>query len=455
MSEPRSITEPIKPDWRTYHPARVRLQRTSPHPAGRRILWTLLAMLAFLLNWSYWGRLDIIATAEGRLMPAGRLKIIQPADAGVVKDILIKEGDHVHGGQILMRMEGLETEADVLKLLHERIRADLTLQRIQAELSGAQFTPDKDVPHSLAREAVSHYQASRQALTANLAEEEARLTKAQKELAAARQRKVGLSAVLPYYRKQEQSLTRLATKGLSSQFKADDRRRERIEKEQELATEEHLIDSVQAAIALSQKKLDSIRAQHILELREQQEKVSARLEQLELDIRKQQHRESQLALRAPQAGVIKELATHTVGTVVQPGTILASLIPVDTRLQAEVWLSNADIGFVHQGQPVKLKLAAFPFQKYGMLEGRVSYISADAQSMQEAQHAGLPAPMQSGLRYRTLVNIDSQALAHDGYTYPLSAGMRVSAEIRLGTRTVAEYLLSPVSKAWHEAGRER
>jgi HlyD family secretion protein len=373
----------------------------------------------------------------------------------VVKDILVREGDHVLAGQVLLRMEGTEAVTDVQKLLRAKTRSELALQRFRAELDDSPFRPNDGAPQALADEAISLYQADREALGTRLAEETARLNKARQELAAAEQRKIAVAAVLPYYRKQEESLTRLATKGLSSQFKADETQRKRIEKEQELETEKHLIDSARAAIELSKKRLDSIRAKHALELRNQQEKVTERLEQLKLDIRKQQHRKSQLALRAPQDGVIKELATHTMGTVVQPGTILASLIPLRAPLQAEVWVSNADIGFVRPGQEVQLKLAAYPFQKYGMLEGRVTYISPVAQSALEARHAGLPAPMQSSLRYRTLVDIDTQSLNQDGHRYPLAAGMRTTAEIRLGTRTVAEYLLSPISKAWHEAGRER
>ena len=93
---------------------------------------------------------------------------------------------------------------------------------------------------------------------------------------------------------------------------------------------------------------------------------------------KQAHKQDLLELKAPQAGVVKDLATHTTGTVVQPGTVLLTLVPQDEILRAEVWVSNEDIGFVRQGQPVKLKFAAFPFQKYGMVDGTVEHVSADA-----------------------------------------------------------------------------
>lgn len=139
----------------------------------------------------------------------------------------------------------------------------------------------------------------------------------------------------------------------------------------------------------------------------------------------------------------------------QPGTVLASLVPREEKLKAEVWVSNEDIGFVRAGQAVKLKFAAYTFQKYGMGRGTVEHVSADAQSEEEARDKGLQDAGQRPLRYKALVTLDTSSLETDGVRYPLSVGMQTTAEILLGDRTVAEYLLSPVKKAWHEAGRER
>ncbi len=183
--------------------------------------------------------------------------------------------------------------------------------------------------------------------------------------------------------------------------------------------------------------------------------AQAQLDKLAKELEKQQHRRELLELKAPQGGVIKDLATHTAGTVVQPGTVLASLVPREEKLKAEVWVSNEDIGFVRPGQPVKLKFATYPFQKYGMGRGTVEHVSADAQSEEEARDRGWPGAGQRPLRYKALVALEANALEMDGAKYPLSVGMQTTAEILLGDRTVAEYLLSPVKKAWHEAGRER
>ncbi len=154
--------------------------------------------------------------------------------------------------------------------------------------------------------------------------------------------------------------------------------------------------------------------------------------------------------------MVKDLATHTIGTVASPGTILMTLVPKDEILRAEVWVKNDDIGFVRQTQPVKVKLAAFTFQKNSMIESEVAHISADS-----AEQGAAPAAQSQQknaaepLACKTLVNLKSQTLEADGESYRLTPGMQVSAEIHLGTRTVLEYLLSPVQKAFHESARER
>ena len=155
---------------------------------------------------------------------------------------------------------------------------------------------------------------------------------------------------------------------------------------------------------------------------------------------------------------MKDLATHTIGTVASPGTILMTLVPKDEILRAEVWVKNDDVGFVRASQPVKVKLAAFTFQKYGMLEGAVAQVSADAAEQGAGGVGGAsaaPKPPAETLAYRTLVNLKTHTLDADGIKYRLSPGMQVAAEIHLGTRSVLEYLLSPVQRAFHEAARER
>lgn len=446
-----------EPDPLDFSPPLLRLQEVPPHPLGRWVLKAMLILLGCLVLWALLGRLDIVAVAEGKLVPQSYVKIVQPAEAGIVKEILVREGETVRAGQVLMRMDALITDADANSLQAELARKRLTLLRIDAELAGGHFRPGPDAPVLMAKEVEAQFKANRAALDAALAEERSRLLKAGQDLAAAEQVRAKLENTLPHYRELEKAFEQLAKEGAVAVLTASDKRRERIEKEQELRAQEHVVESARAGVLQSGKALAQIESDYRRQLHTERNEVANAVERLTQEVAKQTHRQELLELKAPQAGVVKDLATHTSGAVVQPGTVLLTLVPQNETLRAEVWVFNEDIGFVRPGQAVKLKLAAFPFQKYGMAEGVVEHVSADAtdpaadNSAPPSDGNGKPKPFV----YKALVSLKSMSLEAGGGRFPLTAGMRINAEILLGTRTVAEYLLSPVQKAWHEAGRER
>lgn len=455
---PMEKLAPPQADPAEFSPPLIRLRDSPPSPLGRRILYVLLALLGALLLWSVLGRLDIVAVAEGKLVPQSFLKIVQPAESGIVREILVREGQSVAEGQVLMRMDALISEADRRALEADFYRKTLTLARIDAELGEQPFRAEPGAPAALAREIEAQYRANRAALEAALAEERAKREKARREMAVAQQGRTRLAETLPHYRAQDAAFEKLSKDGFAGPLMASDKKRERIEKEQELETQTHVIESARASIAQSEKRLAQIAADHRRQLFAERNEVQAHLDRLAQERAKQAHRQGLLELKASQAGTVKDIATHTAGTVVQPGTVLLTLVPQDEVLRAEVWVSNQGIGFVHQGQPVKVKLAAFPFQKYGMVEGTVEYVSADAAdaNTQGQQNGnGEKSARAAPLAYRALVALRAMQIGEGNERLPLTAGMQASAEILLGTRSVLEYLLSPVQKAWHEAGRER
>lgn len=440
---------------RDFQPAIVRLQESPPNPLGRRVLWATLAFLAALLAWAAFGRLDIVAVAEGKLVPATYVKIVQPADGGVVKEILVGEGELVRGGQVLMRMDTTLSESDLKALGAEYRNKRIALRRIDAQLAGKAFLRQAGEPAELFLQVHAQYAANRQAYENALAQERAVLDKARHDRVFAEETRKKLIQVLPHYRAQEAAYEKLTRDGFAGRLMYTDKQRERIEKEQDLRAQEAAIAAAAAIIAQEERKIEQIGADYRRQLRTERVEVAAQLEKVAQELAKQEHRNRYLELRAPQDGVVKDLATHTVGTVTSPGTILMTLVPKDEILRAEVWVRNDDIGFVREKQPVKVKLAAFTFQKYGMLDGEVAHVGADAAEPGAGPGGQAPAKGAEPLAYRTLVDLKAQKLEADGASYPLAPGMQVSAEIHLGTRSVLEYLLSPVSRAFHEAGRER
>jgi hemolysin D len=377
-----------------------------------------------------------------------------------VKDILVKEGEAVKKGQVLMRMDAAVSEAEGKALFDDYHRHNLALRRIDAEMGGKPLTKEDDDPADMYTRVLAQYDANRHAYESALDEQRSVLNKALQEMAVAQEIKSKLEQVMPYYREQEKAFDQLNKEGYAGKLMATDKQRMRIEKEQDLRSQEFALKSAQATIAQSQKKITQITADYHRQLLTERAETSGQFEKVRQEFAKQQHRHEYLELKAAQDGFIKDLATHTAGTVVSPGTILMTLVPQEEPLQAEVWVSNEDIGFIRPSQEVKIKLSAFTFQKYGMVDGVVEQVSADAsdvqgQGKQQEQDSNARNKPGTAFSYKTLVALKSQKLVADGQSHKLTPGMQVSAEIKLGTRSVLEYLFSPVSKAFHEAGRER
>src|SRR6185503_15400829 len=247
--------------------------------------------------------------------------------------------------------------------------------------------------------------------------------------------------------------------GFAGRILYTDKQRERIEKEQDLRSQDFAIAASRALIDQSERRIAQLGADYRRQLQTERMETASHLERLTQELAKLSHRQELLELRAPQAGIVKDLATHTSGTVAAPGTILMTLVPEGDELVAEIWISNQDVGFVREGQRAKLKLTAFQFQKYGLLEGRVLHVNPDATEAPSANTrsdalSGRDRPM-GPLAFRALVELADQQLVAGGERYALQPGMQVAGEIHLGTRSILEYVLSPVQKAFHEAARER
>lgn len=442
-----------------FAPPLLRIRANPPAPLAGWVFGVLAALLACVLAWAALGPLDIVAVADGKLVPTDYLKIVQPAEQGIVGQILVREGERVAEGQVLIRMDPVATDADVRSIQSEFDHKRLGLRRIDAQIAGTAFERQRGDPPELYARVAAQYAANVQAYDNARAQEQALLEKARYDLAAAEQTRAKLELVLPHYVDQERAFEKLAREGFTGRILATDKTRERIEREQDLRTQEFIIRSNRALIEQSERRLAQIGADYRRQLQTERVETAAQFEKSREELAKHEHRQRLLELRAPQTGTVKDLATHTVGTVAAPGTILMTLVPGSEQLQAEVWVSNQDAGFVRPGQAVKLKLAAYQFTKYGMVEGTVKQVSADATEAPSANTrsdalSGRDRPM-GPLAYRALVSLESRDLVSDGMRYPLAAGMQVAAEIHLGTRTVLEYLLSPVRRAFHEAGRER
>ena len=443
-----------EPDIEDFQPGLLSIQESPPGTLPRAVIYLIGSLFFVLLVWATFGRLDIIAGAEGRLVPQTYVKIVQPAEAGIVKEIAVREGQSVVAGQVLMRMDTALADADARTLANEIALRRLQLRRIDAELTGSPLVRKQD-DTELFRQIEAQYQAHRQAYLDAVAQEKYVLEKARHDLASAEEVKIKLAQVVPVYQRSAAAYEKLGKEGFMGTIMVEEKLRDRIEKEQDFKAQDATVKSLQATIAQSEKRLAQATSNYRSQLQNERVETEAQLKKFEQERSKHAHKSELLELRAPQAGIVKDIATHTSGTVVSPGAVLMNVVPYEEPLQAEVLVKNEDVGFVHSGQKAKIKLVAYPFQKYGMIDGTVVHVGADASDGAAPTDKGKGQQSASPLTYKALVRLDDQALEMDGKHLKLSSGMQVIAEIHQGSRTVMEYLLSPVQKAWMEAARER
>lgn len=424
------------------------LEAEPPAPAARGVLYLLLALIVCAFGWMTLGSLDVVAVAPGKLVPQSFVKVVQPAEGGILREILVAEGDTVAAGQVVARMDRRVAETDLAALADELARRRLQVRRIDAELGGALFPRARDDPAALHAQVDAQLRARREAHADALAGEQALRARSVHELGAATELETKLRRVEPIQREQAQAWALLAREGYAGRLLALERQRPHLETEQDLKAQANTVEGLRASIAQADQRIAQLRSGYRRQLHEERAEAKAALARLEQEQAKQAYRHALLELTAPQAGVVKDLATHTPGAVVAPGTVVMTLVPRDEPLLAEVWLSNADAGYVRPGQTARVKVAAFPFQKHGLLEGVVAEIGADAQDA--ARRPERAAPAAAELAYRARVRLSAP-----GPALELMAGMAVSAEVHVGRRTPLEYLLSPIRKVTAEAGRER
>lgn len=437
---------------KSFAPAGIRLDDAPLSPLPGRILVALLALLAVLAAGMVAGRLDIVAIAEGKLVPRNLVKIVQPAEAGVVREVLVEEGAAVVAGQPLLRLDARIADAEVRAHRIELAQRQLQIRRIDAELAGRALTRHAGDADEAYATAVAQHRANREALRDALDHASAQLARTRQELSAAAAIEAKLVRTVPIAQTMAARYETLRAEGFVSELFALERVRDRIAGEQDLQAQRHAVAASAAGVDQANRQLSQIVSNARRQLHAERADAQVHVGRLREQLDKQLVRREHVDLVAPQAGIVKELAIRTVGGVVAAGTVLVTLVPAGEPLEAEVLIRNVDAGFVHAGQRVQLKVGAFPFQKYGLVDATVLRVGVDAAEPAAASSA---ADEQASGFYRARLELGAQSLPFDGVRLPLVSGMAAVAEIHLGHRSVLDYLLAPVQKAWHEAGRER
>jgi len=437
-------------DEQAFLPAAMALQEIPPHPAPRRAATAICALFFIALLWSIFGHVDIVAVAQGRIIVSERSKQIQPLETSVVQAIHVKDGDKVQAGQLLISLDATATQADENRLAQERSSAWSERLRAQTLLRSLPMgsTPvlpsHKELPAEDMAAAKAQLNSDWADISAKLAKLEAEIVHRKAEIATAEQVVAKLQTTLPMVQQRERDFKALSDQGFVAGHAGQDRTRERIEMERDLATAVARRAEAHAALRESEQSRSAFRAETERTLRDRLSQAELKTKQIGEESTKAGKRNALTQLTAPVAGTVQQLAVHTAGGVVTPAQVLLVLVPDDAQVTAEVVLENKDMGFVRTGQAAEIKLETFPYTRYGTVAATISSISADAVN-DEKRGAIFPA---------TLVLQQTQ-LDVDGKRIKLAPGMNLTAEIKTGKRRVIDYLLSPVQQHVDESMKER
>ena len=437
-------------DEAAFLPAALAIQESPVHPAPRRAAWAIMALFTAVLVWSVVGQIDIVAVAPGRIVVSDGTKVVQPLETGIVKAIHVRDGDRVQAGQVLIELDPTTATADSLAVQGQAAAARAEAQRAQALLKAlAQALPSGPAgANSLAPATSSWTDAQAQAewadISARLARLDAEITRRQAEGATARQALAKLQTTLPLAQKREDDVAALATQGFIASHAGQDRSRERVEMERDLATQHARVAEGDAALAESRQTRSALLAETRRLQNDRLSKATLELAQLQQQGAKATHREKITRLTSPVTGTVQQLAIRTTGGVVTAAQALLVVVPDDAEVTAEVTVDNKDIGFVRVGQTAAVKLDAFSFTRYGTVPAQVVRVSGDA--VVDEKRGPL---FTAALRFKAAV------IEVDGKPVRLNPGMTVTGEIRTGERRVIDYLLSPIQRASSESAGER
>jgi hemolysin D len=455
-------------------PAALEIMETPASPVGRAVAATIILFLVIAVGWSILGRIDIVATASGKVVPTGRTKTVQPLETGIVTAILVNDGDRVSAGQVVMRLDQTIATAERNHVGHDLLVSRLDVARLEALRAGwetdsdpaTSFVSPKDASAaqiSRTRAAMVEQAAAQDNKIAALDQQILQKIAEAEEIAAT----IGkLEASLPFVIEQA-TIRSNAVKiefgnriaHLDAQIRLADQRNELIVQQRKAAENA----AARKALERQRQQARSEYANKILsDLTEAEQKVSGFGEDA---IRSDQKLEQQL-LRAPVDGTVQQLAVHSVGGVVTPAQQVMMIVPAESHLEVEAMISNRDIGFVNSGQEAQVKIDTFNFTRYGLLHGNVVNVAHDAIVREKPQDKTNPMKAQTALAdtsepqgqefvYAAEISLDRAQLEVEGRMVDLTPGMAVTVEIKTGSRRVIEYLLSPLLRYKQESLRER
>nr|WP_246776279.1 HlyD family type I secretion periplasmic adaptor subunit [Bradyrhizobium sp. CCBAU 53351] len=426
------------------------IEQLTPPRLGRVTLYCVVALIAAAITFACVSRVDMIVTAQGKLITTNPNLVVQPLETSVIREIPVKAGDFVNRGDVLAVLDPTFSQADLAQLRGRLAGLDATIDRLRAELDGTEYgaeataNDDQALQRRVFLQRRATYDLQIQNYDAQIASAQANLKTAQNEEGVLAERLDTMQSI-------EAMRNALMAKEVGSRLNFLLSRDARLDVESSLAR-------VRGSIVDNRHRLDKARADQKVFAAEfrraaYQELVEAlpKRDGTAEELKKAELRRQLIVLHAPADAVVLDIANRTVGSVVREAETLFVLVPRDETLRAEVNVEGRDIGQVTVGQTVRVKFEAFPFQKYGTAAGEVGVISRDSFSP-DAKAEG--ARRSSAPYYRVLIDLRDTHLRLPSERVRLMPGMAVTAEMKVGQRRVISYFLYPLLRGLDESIRE-
>lgn len=477
VAVPGRVQTPVMaPEDREFLPAALEILETPPSPIAMALIKVFVVAIAILIAVAYFGKLDIVAVAPGKIQPVGRIKIIQPFETGKVQALYVANGQRVAEGDVLVQLNDAEAMADQTAsqeaLGSWEAEAARRKAAIETVRQGKLLEPITPVwPQGVSAEIIEReariYESDLGQLSSAIAGLEAKQREKAAQIARLRGMVSAQTELVNTLQQRVDMRTTLVAKDAGSKASLIDAK-QTLQTEQatladqngQLATEVAGLDVLPTEIKKTIDSFAADNAQRLSEAERQADDIRQRLA-------KASARTGYTQLVSPIAGTVAGLSVTTVGQVVGAGTELMRIVPDGQSLEVEAYFKNSDIGFINADQTAVIKVDAFPFSRYGSIKGKVETVSTDAIPSPDAtQTAGDPTrPLQSSGRLGTqpvanlvfpgTLTLEKFQMDVEGKTVPLISGMTVSVEVHTGKRRILDYFLSPLVDIGSRAIRER
>jgi adhesin transport system membrane fusion protein len=408
---------------------------------SRYLVWATGVTVAVALIWAGNFELDEITKAQGRVIPASREQVIQSLDSGILNELLVREGDSVAAGQILLKIDDARSGPMFREARAKKVALAAQASRLRAEALSLplEFPPEVMAQPALVKQERQAYTARRQALDQQVASVKNSLTA---NAASVKAVQASIAAT-----GRELEMTRpLVAQGVISEVEV-------LRLQRQLADLQRQIADLARQQADLEGQIVERRNRYLTEANNELVKVGSELSQAgeTADAREDAFRRT--VVRSPVKGIVKNVQLTTVGAVIQPAQNILEIVPTEDEMLVEAYVKPAEVAFLKIGMPATVKLTAYDYNRYGGLQGTLEHLSPDTLKDERNRRSGNPVELEEGL-YRIIVRIrDTDRMRHGMNLQPIP-GMTAFVEIRTGSKTVLEYLFRPLQSVT-QALRER